>query len=111
MCVCVSGVDSMANYELAIRQVRYRNWQPASLSERRFRLSCSELNGRYTSNNFNLEVRGHVLARGMERPCVWAPLVISFIRFDNLIETSSTNNGRCKVTVQRKGYFELLANI
>lgn len=59
--MCVSGVDSMANYELAIQQVRYRNWQPASLSERRFRLSCSELNGRYTSNNFNLEVRDHFL--------------------------------------------------
>ncbi|KAK2860971.1 hypothetical protein Q7C36_005137 [Tachysurus vachellii] len=55
--ISIYGVDSMANYELAIRQVRYRNWQPASLSERRFRLSCSELNGRYTSNNFNLEVR------------------------------------------------------
>ncbi|MCI4377931.1 hypothetical protein PGIGA_G00209110 [Pangasianodon gigas] len=55
--ISIYGVDSMANYELAIRQVRYRNWQPASLSERRFRLSCSELNGRYISNNFNLEIR------------------------------------------------------
>ncbi|KAF7705853.1 calsyntenin-2 [Silurus meridionalis] len=55
--ISIYGVDSMANYELAIQQVRYRNWQPTSLSERRFRLSCSELNGRYTSNNFNLELR------------------------------------------------------
>lgn len=55
--ISIYGVDSMAKYELAIRQVRYRNWQPASPSERRFRLSCSELNGRYTSNNFNLEIR------------------------------------------------------
>ncbi|MCJ8732067.1 hypothetical protein PDJAM_G00206690 [Pangasius djambal] len=55
--ISIYGVDSMANYELAIRQVRYHNWQPANLSERRFRLSCSELNGRYISNNFNLEVR------------------------------------------------------
>lgn len=46
----------MAHYEQALRQVRYRNWQPANLSERRFRLTCSELNGRYTSNEFNLEV-------------------------------------------------------
>ncbi len=54
---CVSqGVDSMAHYEQALRQVRYRNWKPASLSERKFRLTCSELNGRYTSNEFNLEV-------------------------------------------------------
>lgn len=52
----LQGVDSMAHYEQALRQVRYRNWRPANLSERRFRLTCSELNGRYTSNEFNLEV-------------------------------------------------------
>ncbi|XP_035391897.1 calsyntenin-2 [Electrophorus electricus] len=52
----VYGVDSMAHYEQTIRQVRYRNRHPAGLSERKFRLTCSELNGRYTSNEFNLEV-------------------------------------------------------
>lgn len=57
MCSPCSGVDSMSHYEQAIRQVRYRNWHPTALLERRFRLSCSELNGRYTSNEFNLEVR------------------------------------------------------
>uniref|UniRef100_A0A671WKW1 Calsyntenin-2 n=1 Tax=Sparus aurata TaxID=8175 RepID=A0A671WKW1_SPAAU len=51
-----SGVDSMSNYEQVIRQVRYYNWRPEQLAERRFRLTCSELNGRYTSNEFNLEV-------------------------------------------------------
>uniref|UniRef100_A0A669CXC6 Calsyntenin-2 n=1 Tax=Oreochromis niloticus TaxID=8128 RepID=A0A669CXC6_ORENI len=54
--ISIYGVDSMAHYEQALRQVRYRNWRPANLSERRFRLTCSELNGRYTSNEFNLEV-------------------------------------------------------
>ncbi|XP_029971003.1 calsyntenin-2-like [Salarias fasciatus] len=54
--ISIYGVDSMAHYEQALRQVRYRNWRPAALSERRFRLTCSELNGRYTSNEFNLEV-------------------------------------------------------
>ncbi|XP_028833051.1 calsyntenin-2 isoform X1 [Denticeps clupeoides] len=54
--ISVYGVDSMLHYEQAIRQVRYRNWRPAGLLERKFRLSCSELNGRYTSNEFNLEV-------------------------------------------------------
>uniref|UniRef100_A0A673A6C4 Calsyntenin-2 n=1 Tax=Sphaeramia orbicularis TaxID=375764 RepID=A0A673A6C4_9TELE len=52
----VYGVDSMSNYEQVIRQVRYYNWQPGQVTERRFRLTCSELNGRYTSNEFNLEV-------------------------------------------------------
>ena len=51
-----SGVDSMSNYEQVMRQVRYYNWRPEQLAERRFRLTCSELNGRYTSNEFNLEV-------------------------------------------------------
>uniref|UniRef100_A0A8P4GN81 Calsyntenin-2 n=1 Tax=Dicentrarchus labrax TaxID=13489 RepID=A0A8P4GN81_DICLA len=52
----IYGVDSMSNYEQVIRQVRYYNWRPGQLTERRFRLTCSELNGRYTSNEFNLEV-------------------------------------------------------
>uniref|UniRef100_A0AAQ5YK35 Calsyntenin-2 n=1 Tax=Amphiprion ocellaris TaxID=80972 RepID=A0AAQ5YK35_AMPOC len=57
----VYGVDSMSNYEQVIRQVRYYSWQPGRLTERRFRLTCSELNGRYTSNEFNLEVSVSVL--------------------------------------------------
>ncbi|KAK6302486.1 hypothetical protein J4Q44_G00268410 [Coregonus suidteri] len=54
--ISIYGVDSMAHYEEALRQVCYRNWRPATLNNRRFRLTCSELNGRYTSNEFNLEV-------------------------------------------------------
>uniref|UniRef100_A0A3Q2EAA8 Calsyntenin-2 n=1 Tax=Cyprinodon variegatus TaxID=28743 RepID=A0A3Q2EAA8_CYPVA len=54
--ISIYGVDSMAHYEQVLRQLRYRNWRPGSLTERRFRLTCSELNGRYTSNEFNLEV-------------------------------------------------------
>ncbi|RVE64384.1 hypothetical protein OJAV_G00125320 [Oryzias javanicus] len=52
----IYGVDSMSTYEQVIRQVRYYNWRPEQQTERRFRLTCSELNGRYTSNEFNLEV-------------------------------------------------------
>lgn len=47
----------MSHYEQVIRQVRYYNRQPEHLTERRFHLTCSELNGRYTSNEFNVEVR------------------------------------------------------
>lgn len=46
----------MSRYEQVLRHIRYRNWRPASLEARRFRVKCSELNGRYTSNEFNLEV-------------------------------------------------------
>ncbi|XP_048398757.1 calsyntenin-2 isoform X1 [Stegostoma tigrinum] len=52
----IYGVDTMANYEHVLRKLRYRNWETASIFGRKFRLTCSELNGRYTSNEFNLEV-------------------------------------------------------
>ncbi|KAF6312674.1 calsyntenin 2 [Rhinolophus ferrumequinum] len=52
----IYGVGSMSRYEQVLRHIRYRNWHPASLEARRFRIKCSELNGRYTSNGFNLEV-------------------------------------------------------
>lgn len=53
-----TGVGSMNRYEQVLRHIRYRNWRPATLEARRFRIKCSELNGRYTSNEFNLEVSG-----------------------------------------------------
>ncbi|KAL0973383.1 hypothetical protein UPYG_G00202740 [Umbra pygmaea] len=52
----IYGVDSMSNYEQVIRQVRYHNWHPSQSPDRKFRLTCSELNRRYTSNEFTLEV-------------------------------------------------------
>ncbi|XP_056097120.1 calsyntenin-2 [Rhinichthys klamathensis goyatoka] len=66
--ISIYGVDSMAHYEQAIRQVRYRNWKPGGLSERRFRLSCSELNGRYTSNEFNFEIGVVHSSESVEHP-------------------------------------------
>eukprot|EP00063_Salmo_salar_P095723 XP_014070558.1 PREDICTED: calsyntenin-2-like isoform X1 [Salmo salar] len=52
----IYGVDSMSNYEQVIRQVYYHNWHPVQTPDRKFRLTCSELNGRYTSNEFTLEI-------------------------------------------------------
>ncbi|XP_054839872.1 calsyntenin-2 [Eublepharis macularius] len=52
----IYGVDTMKNYEQVLQQVRYRNWHASSIFDRKFRIKCSELNGRYTSNEFNLEV-------------------------------------------------------
>uniref|UniRef100_A0A674JEB7 Calsyntenin 2 n=1 Tax=Terrapene triunguis TaxID=2587831 RepID=A0A674JEB7_9SAUR len=52
----IYGVDTMRNYELVLQQVRYRNWHTFNIFDRKFRIKCSELNGRYTSNDFNLEV-------------------------------------------------------
>ncbi|XP_068094940.1 calsyntenin-1 isoform X4 [Hyperolius riggenbachi] len=52
----ITGVDTMANYEEVLHLIRYRNWNTASLFDRKFKLVCSELNGRYSSNEFQVEV-------------------------------------------------------
>ncbi|NWS85907.1 CSTN2 protein, partial [Toxostoma redivivum] len=52
----IYGVDSTFSYEQVLRQLRYRNWGTSATADRKFRVKCSELNGRYTSNEFNLEV-------------------------------------------------------
>uniref|UniRef100_A0A8C4KIW3 Calsyntenin-1 n=1 Tax=Dromaius novaehollandiae TaxID=8790 RepID=A0A8C4KIW3_DRONO len=50
------GVDTMASYEEVLHLIRYRNWHTVSLFDRKFKLVCSELNGRYVSNEFKVEV-------------------------------------------------------
>uniref|UniRef100_A0A8C2I947 Calsyntenin-2 n=1 Tax=Cyprinus carpio TaxID=7962 RepID=A0A8C2I947_CYPCA len=96
--ISIYGVDSMAHYEQAIRQVRYRNWKPGGLSERRFRLSCSELNGRYTSNEFNFEVRdlhsseavehvNHMAVQSQFMRPVHHPLVVHTVNSDHISGT------------------------
>uniref|UniRef100_A0A8C9FNI1 Calsyntenin 2 n=1 Tax=Pavo cristatus TaxID=9049 RepID=A0A8C9FNI1_PAVCR len=52
----IYGADTMHNYEQVLQQIRYRNWYTSATFERKFRIKCSELNGHYTSNEFNLEV-------------------------------------------------------
>lgn len=51
-----AGVDTMASYEEVLHLLRYRNWHSRSLLDRKFKLVCSELNGRYISNEFQVEV-------------------------------------------------------
>lgn len=57
----VSGAESISVYEDVLRSVRYRLAKGSARFERRFRLSCSEMNGRYTSNELTLEVRRTIL--------------------------------------------------
>ncbi|KAM5254801.1 calsyntenin-3 isoform 3-T3 [Hipposideros larvatus] len=52
----VPGVESITVYEEILRQARYRLRHGAALYARKFRLSCSEMNGRYSSNEFIVEV-------------------------------------------------------
>lgn len=53
----VLGVESIAVYEEILRQVSYHINHGAALYERKFHLSCTEMNGRYSSNEFTVEVQ------------------------------------------------------
>lgn len=55
--LCGPGVNTMANYEQVLHLIRYKNWHTEALFDRKFKLVCSELNGRYISNDFKVEVR------------------------------------------------------
>uniref|UniRef100_A0AAQ5ZH29 Calsyntenin-3 n=1 Tax=Amphiprion ocellaris TaxID=80972 RepID=A0AAQ5ZH29_AMPOC len=52
----IINTTSISVYEDVLRSVRYRLAKGSARFERRFRLSCSEMNGRYTSNELTLEV-------------------------------------------------------
>ncbi|XP_053481527.1 calsyntenin-3 [Ictalurus furcatus] len=54
--IAITGAESISVYEDILRSVRYRLAKGSARFERRFRLSCSEMNGRYTSNELTLEV-------------------------------------------------------
>ncbi|XP_021103680.1 calsyntenin-3 isoform X2 [Heterocephalus glaber] len=52
----IAGVESITVYEEILRQAHYQLRHGAALYARKFRLSCSEMNGRYSSNEFIVEV-------------------------------------------------------
>ncbi|CAB1446331.1 unnamed protein product [Pleuronectes platessa] len=52
----ITGVNTMAHYEQVLHLIRYKNWHTEALFDRKFKLVCSELNGRYISNDFKVEV-------------------------------------------------------
>ncbi|XP_032068653.1 calsyntenin-3 isoform X2 [Thamnophis elegans] len=61
----VTGVESIAVYEEILHQISYCIHRGAALYERKFRLSCTEMNGRYSSNEFTVEVNVlHNMNRG-----------------------------------------------
>lgn len=46
------GLDSSDHYEQLLKMILYRNQKPAMYSERTFRLTCSDMNGRLISNEY-----------------------------------------------------------
>ncbi|KAM4636220.1 calsyntenin-3 [Discoglossus pictus] len=52
----LTGVQNVAVYEDILRSLSYRTGEQASLYARKFHVSCSEMNGRYISNQLYTEV-------------------------------------------------------
>ncbi|XP_063834937.1 calsyntenin-1 [Ostrinia nubilalis] len=50
--VILTGADTVANYEKVLLEIEYSNKKPAYYLNRVFKLTCSELNGRFTSNEY-----------------------------------------------------------
>lgn len=50
--VILGGADSVESYQEVLRQIQYTNKKPAYYLNRVFKLTCSELNGRFTSNEY-----------------------------------------------------------
>lgn len=50
--VTITGSDMVYNYQQVLRQIMYTNHKPAYYLNRVFKLMCSELNGRFTSNEY-----------------------------------------------------------
>lgn len=50
--VILSGADSVRSYQTVLRQIEYSNKKPAYYLNRVFKLTCSELDGRFTSNEY-----------------------------------------------------------
>ncbi|XP_026872143.2 calsyntenin-1 isoform X2 [Electrophorus electricus] len=80
--VVITGVNTMANYEQVLHLIRYRNWHTETLFDRKFKLVCSELNGRYISNDFKVEVSIIHTANPMEHAnnAMWQPQFINQVK-------------------------------
>ncbi|XP_034937014.1 calsyntenin-1 [Chelonus insularis] len=50
--VVLSGADTPYNYQKLIRSIKYTNHKPAYYLDRVFKLTCSELSGRFASNEY-----------------------------------------------------------
>ena len=50
------GAEMIYNYERLLRQVTYTNQKPAYYLNRQFKIICSEMNGRFVSNEYSQTV-------------------------------------------------------
>ncbi|CAG9796024.1 unnamed protein product [Diatraea saccharalis] len=68
--VALAGADTVHNYQKVLREIEYSNKKPAYYLNRVFKLTCSELNGRFTSNEYVQTltvVHPHMSGEGLSR--------------------------------------------
>lgn len=51
-----SGANTLLHYEQVLSAIVYANSRPEELNSRTFRLSCTEMNGRFVSNQLSVTV-------------------------------------------------------
>ena len=80
----VAGADRLSHYEEILDGVLYVNSRPEELNSRTFLLSCTELNGRFVSNQLSVTVspkaalsppihNSHRLNTCCPKPNLWLP--------------------------------------
>jgi len=52
----ISGADKIYHYQEVLRQIHYIHSKPESMNGKTFVLTCSELNGRYSSNDLTVKL-------------------------------------------------------
>ncbi|XP_072036656.1 calsyntenin-1-like [Amphiura filiformis] len=54
--IIIKGVDTIEHYQSLLRAVMYANAHAQDLLSRTFKIMCTELNGRFTSNEFTVQI-------------------------------------------------------
>lgn len=52
--ISITGTDTVSQYETVLRQLQYAHHDSVALASKTFKLRCSELNGRFTSNEIQV---------------------------------------------------------
>jgi len=69
----IAGADRLDNYEEVLSQIQYVSSHPGDVNYRKFVLTCTELNGRFVSNQ--LQVKIELMHAHHDRPTVAAAAV------------------------------------
>jgi len=78
--VAFNNADIVFHYQEALRDVHYTNFKPAYYLNRQFKLVCSEMNGRFLSNEYIQTVS--CIVKTLLVLIFFSYLVITYLDFD-----------------------------